>query len=1097
LEAIQRVGLGGAVLFNAAQDLPQGPVRFASTEWRDLFKHTVTEAQRLGLEIDLHNAPGWSGSGGPWITPELGMQMLVCTRTNLIGPAHFHTLLPPIRETNGWSLNVATLAFPAVVGEGGRVPGFGPKISASVTAGFQGTNLLDGNSNTTVALPVPTPRQPQFLQLEFAQPFTASILKLTGAGKPQRFEGVLQVSDDGRKFREVRKFIKARPELKLEFDAVTARFFRLLFSQAEPGVQRLEFSELELAPIFRIDLARAKSGLGRVPTAGEASMSADVPAWGTIALTNILELSSKVDRGGRLEWDVPPGTWTVLHFASVPIGLMNHPAPLGGLGLECDKLSKEAIEEHFNGFLAKLLDEVGPEAGHAFGATHIDSWEIGYQNWTPRFREEFQRRRGYDPLPYLPATTGRIVQSLEQSERFLWDMRRTIADLLADNYAGHLADLAHRRGLQLSIEAYGSSGSGPFDDLQYAGRADVPMTEFWLQDGSLERLNLKSMPSAAHTYGKPITAAEAFTSYPASANWRNHPFSLKPLADAAFCEGVNRLVFHCYAHQPWLDRRPGFTVGALGIHYERTETWWEQSKAWHEYLARCQFFLQQGHFAADLCYLTDEGAFTTPPPRAELKPTLPSGYDYDLATPEVVLNRMTVKGGKLQLPDGLNYRLLVLPPSDRMTPTLLRKVKELVEAGATVLGPRPTGSPSLTDYPQCDMEVSNLANDVWGPCDGQRVKEHAVGRGRIIWGRTLEEVLTSLELPPDFMQLTARNGHLLRWIHRRLDQADVYFVSNPNSEPSQTGESVAECQFRVAGKQPEIWRPDTGAIEKPAFWDEEHGCTVVPLKFDPAGSLFVVFREPAPKLDPVQSATCNGRSEHWFDTTFASNGQVCLLAERNGDYQLKTVSGKILKAQITDLPKPVTVTGTWDLHFPPNSGAPEYVKLEHLISWTEHPDSGVKYFSGTATYTMTLKIPDDFFGPNRRMLLDLGAVQVIAELKVNGHGLGILWKPPFVADISEAAKAGDNSLEIRVVNLWPNRLIGDEQLPDDCQWLPPSALGGQAIAEWPEWLLAGKPSPAGRLTFTTWKHWTRNSPLLDSGLLGPVTLRAAERVTLE
>ncbi len=1097
LEAMQRVGLGGVVLFDAAVEIPEGSVRFGSAEWRVLFQHTIAEAHRLGLEVDLHNAPGWCGSGGPWITPEMGMQMLVSSRTNLTGPIHFRGLLPKLPGPSSSGPDVATLAFPTLVGEGAPVPGFAPKLTASVISGFQGANLLDHNPDTFITLPGPTARAPQFLQMEFSKPFTASLLKLTGVGSVQSIQGVMQVSDDGRRFRDVRQFISSRAALTLEFEPTTARYFRLLFTQSDPQTGSLRFSELELTPVFRIDLARAKSGLGPLPASALRQRPIpEVPSCGTISLANVLDLTAKTDSEGLLEWDVPPGQWTLMRFAGRANGQLNHPARAGGLGLECDKLSKEAIQAHFDAFLAPLLGSLDSVTRRAWTGIHVDSWEIGYQNWTPLLREEFERRRGYDLLPYLPATSGRIVGSRELSERFLWDLRRTIADLVADNYAGYLAELAHRHGLQLSIEGYGSAGSGPFNELTYAGRADIPMAEFWLEDHDLRQLGLKSTPSAAHTGGKPVVAAEAFTSYPAFAKWQNHPFSLKPLGDAAFCEGINRLVFHRYAHQPWLDRRPGITMGPWGVEYEHTETWWEQSRAWHQYLARCQFMLQQGLFVADICYLTEEGAYTKAPSRDQLEPRPPPGYDYDLASPEVVLSRMSVKDCRLWLPGGMTYRVMVLPPTDRMTPALLVKIRELVEAGATVLGPCPSKSPSLTGYPECDAAVSRQARELWGPCDGQAVREHAIGRGKVIWGKPLGEVLAELAGPPDFQQLTVSRGYALRYLHRRIAGVDTYFVANPNSSSSGSEGLVAECSFRVAGRQPEIWHPDTGQIEKPALWREQQVQTTLPLKFGPAGSQFVVFRNSASGLDPIQTATRDGLPEVWLDATISANSHIRLLAAKTGKYEFKTASGKFFQARRQVLPRPITVGGPWEVHFPSKGGAPERVTLEHLASWTKHPEPGVKYFSGTATYYKTFNVPAHFIREDQRLYLDLGRVQVIAEVMLNGLDLGILWKPPFETDISEVVKAGDNALEIRVVNLWPNRLIGDEQLADDCQWRRAEGGGGQPLAEWPSWLVARQPRPTGRFTFTTWKHWTRDSPLLESGLLGPVVVRAVEQVTL-
>jgi len=1090
LEAMQRVGIGGVLLMDVAQDIPPGPVGFGGPQWRELFKHTVLEANRLGLDVSLHNAPGWCGSGGPWITPELGMEKVVSSRPNVVGPVHFHRFLPLLPGAKVSGREIATLAFPTLVGEGAPVPGFHPKITASPPTEIDARKLLDGNASTFVILPTPTARRSQYLQVEFPQPFSASVLKLSGTSYRQSFGGVLQVSDDGRIFRKIREFISVRSGIALPFEPVSARYFRILFTHADKDTERLELSELELTPSFRIDLAQAKAGLGRLPPAEKPAPSPPVvPAFGAIALDQVVDLRTNLHPEGRLEWDVPKGRWTIVRFGYIPTGQGNHPAREGGLGLECDKLSTEALEVHFNAFLGQLIRDVGDLAGRSFIATHIDSWENGFQNWTPHFREEFQRLRGYDPLPYLPAFSGRMVRGAEQSERFLWDVRRTIADLLADNYAGHLAELAHQHGLQLSIEAY---GYGPFDDLLYAGRADVPMAEFWLGASNYASFECRGMPSAAHTYGKRIVAAEAFTSYPANAKWQNHPFALKPLGDAAFCEGINRFVFHRYAHQPWMDRRPGMTMGQWGVHYERTETWWEQSRAWHEYLARCQFLLQRGLFAADICYVTEEGAYTEPPIKAKLQPPLAEGYDFDVASPEVVLTRVSVKDGRLSLPDGMSYRVLVLPPTQLMTPRLLRKVRDLVTAGAIVVGPRPVQSPSLTDYPRCDGEVKELARELWGACDGKTVTENRLGKGKIVWGKTLRDVLEEAGAPPDFRQLSKAPQYPLRWIHRTLDGTEVYFVVNLNSESVNV-----DCQFRVEGKQPERWHPDTGKIEKAAVWHAAQGGVVLPLRFDPCGSAFVVFRESSAGIDPVVEVTRDGEAERSAELILKENGDLELMSTRGGDYEVKTSSGRRLRAQIGEMPKPEVLDGGWDVRFPPGWGAPDHVVLAKLISWTQHPDAGVQYFSGTGTYTKTFEIPAGFIGKDRRIYLDLADVEVIAELSVNEHNLGILWKPPFRADVTDVAKAGENTVEVKVTNLWPNRMIGDEQLPDDCEWRTNGTGYGQPLLAWPKWIQEGTTRPSGRFTFATWKHWNKDSPLLESGLIGPVTLSVGGEAILK
>ena len=911
---------------------------------------------------------------------------------------------------------------------------------------------------------------------------------------------------------------------------------------------------------FRIDNIQGKAAYERrwVDSASEKKLPPEM----VIDRARIVDLSTSMDKEGRLTWEAPAGKWTVLRLGHTSTGMMNAPAPASGRGLECDKLSKEGIEAQFAGMMGPLIADVGSAAGKTLVATHIDSWENGAQNWTARMREEFQQRRGYDLFPFLPVVSGRVVESLEVSERFLWDLRQTVSDLVVENYAGHMAKLAQQHGLRLSIEAYG----GPCDDMTYGGRADEPMCEFWIGGGAFE--TCKGMASAAHTYGKRILGAEAFTADNRE-RWLQHPGTIKALGDRAFCEGVNRFVFHRYAMQPWLRYSPGMTMGPWGLHYERTETWWELSRPWHEYLARCQYLLRQGQFVADICYLQPEGS-----PQG-FQSHRRSGYDYDNCTPEVVLTRMSVRDGHIIFPDGVSYRLLVLPQATTMTPALLRKIKDLVAAGATVLGPRPVKSPSLSGYPKCDEEVRQLANELWGDCNGTTVKEHTFSKGKIVWGPTPEETLAKMDVGPDF---TA--GPFVRWIHRSVDGAEIYFVACAGQQATET-----LCAFRVEGKRPEFWQPETGRIEPVAVYEQVQDVTRIPIHFEPGGSVFVVFRQAPGSFDPVVSVTRDGRqilpapehrakvviekaaygvlsdpsrtrdvraklqavvdggelsfqvarmaqgddpafgivktliveytadgkpfkisgtdpeeitlvtsagSEQVIAVQQGSDGRVYLKAWQTGGYELKTASGRTLRGEAPALPQPREIAGPWQLRFPPNAGAPEQVTLEKLVSWSEHSAPGVKYFSGTATYTKTIAIPPQMLGENRHLVLDLGNVQVMAQVKLNGRDLGILWKPPYRVDITDTAKPGENALEVRVTNLWVNRMIGDENLPEDS-----SRNADGTLKEWPAWVREGKPSPTGRRTFTSWRLWKAGDSLLESGLLGPVTLRAAEEVTVK
>ena len=580
---------------------------------------------------------------------------------------------------------------------------------------------------------------------------------------------------------------------------------------------------------------------------------AALPADQVVSAGSVVQLTAQF-RDGRLAWDAPAGRWTVLRLGHTSTGAVNAPAPLSGRGLECDKLSKEAVDAMFAGLMGKLIDDNRPLAGKSLVRTHIDSWEVHSQNWTPRMREEFRARRGYDLDRFLPVLAGYVVDSLEVSERFLWDFRQTISDLLLENYADRFRELARRGGLELSIEAY---GDGPLDDLRFAGRCDEPMGEFWSWEYGSAAETCTEMVSAAHTYGRRIIGAEAMTATDAE-KWLGHPGNLKALGDWAFCEGINRFVFHRYALQPWTapGRSPGMSMGPWGLHYERTQTWWEYSKPWHEYLSRCQHLLRQGHFVADLCYVAGEGAprsFHPPVRRSGTPPDRP-GYNFDACSPEVVLTRMSVVDGRIVLPDGMSYRLLVLPDGRTMTPALLAKIVELVEAGATVVGPRPDKAPGLENHPAADDQVKRLAERLWGPCDGKKVTSHQLGKGRVVWGITPQEALAGMKVPPDFA-CDRLAKERFRYIHRRLDDGtELYFVANGRNRAIR-----AACSFRAAGKRPELWRPETGRKEPVVACQEKQGVVEMPLELAAAESVFVVFRPSPQAPDAVTSLTHNGQ----------------------------------------------------------------------------------------------------------------------------------------------------------------------------------------------------------------------------------------------
>jgi hypothetical protein len=693
-----------------------------------------------------------------------------------------------------------------------------------------------------------------------------------------------------------------------------------------------------------------------------------------------------------------------------------------GLGYEADKLSRKHTESYLRGYLDPLAQTLGPLYGKSLRYVLLDSWEAGMQNWTEEMLDEFRRRRGYDPVPYLPALAGRVVASADVSDRFLWDFRRTLADMFAENHYGAATEFLRRQGISTYGEAAGVSLEIPEDTLLNKKQVDIPVGEFWMRDlhpPAMYYVDVRGAASAAHVYGKTIVAAESFTG-----GGYESPFALKKTADYWFAQGVNRIIFHTSAHQP-LDTKPGNTM--VGTHINRNITWAEQAGPFMTYLARNSFMLQRGLPVADLAYLLNEGAPSTMPFwGAGLRPAPPAGYDYDYVNTDALLNRMSVgANGLIAMPDGVSYRMLMLPEVDRMTVPVLRKIRELVSGGATVLGPKPSKSPSLAGYPSADGEVLAMASDLWGDLDGVSRTKRAYGKGTVVWGLTPAEVLASLRVLPD-MDYSRGLDADLAWIHRREGETDIYFVANRADQARDL-----EVRFRVGGKEAELWHSDTGTSE-PSSYRIADGRTIVPLHLEARESVFVVFRHAATSPSRVIPPTLLSK-----------------LASLGGPGHAR------FQRALTD--------GPWEVSFPANLGAPATLRLAELASWTANADDGVKYFSGTATYTTTFPALRGWFGPGQRILLDLGVVKDLAEVSLNGRALGVLWKPPFRVDVTGALKPGENRLEIKVTNEWTNRLIGDRAAPADKKVL---AAGGPA---------GPGPPPA----------------LNESGLLGPVTVITA------
>jgi hypothetical protein len=1021
LEWMKRAGIAGFQLadvsFGSGQVIDP-PVDFGSDGWLDALKHAATEAERLDLEMTLFSSPGWSITGGPWVKPQEAMKKLVWSKTEVTGPHEFKEKLPQPPTNNGPFQDI---------GGGGRDPEFykdvrviafrTPEVELTeptITTNFgdvEGELLTDERFNKRVTIKAPEDGEPVWIKYSFDEPQTVRAITMAGpAGIPV---GRIAASDDGKIFRTLvslpgSQLYRQGRVRTFAFPATTAKHFRLEMTGApldpaatmnEPKPQpakEYSLTEFKLHRNSKVHRWEEKAGFGHL-FEYESVPTPEVDTADSIPADSVIDITEYMSDDGTLTWDAPEGNWTILRFGFSLTGAKSRPANPGGLGYEVDKLSRQHTESYYKGYTKPLKRTLGDLFGKRLNHFLIDSWEAGQQNWTDDMIAEFTRRRGYDPTLFLPAMAGYVVGNAETSDRFLWDFRRTLADMFAENHYATMVELLHRDGLQVYSEASGVSLEIPEDTLLTKSKVDIPMGEFWMRDLHPRLMYLQDVrgaASAGHIYGKPIIAAESFTG-----GGYESPFALKKTSDYWLAQGINRLVFHTSAHQP-LDTLPGNTM--VGTHLHRNITWAELARPLNEYFARTCFVLQQGRNVADIAYLLPEGAPSTMPIwGAGTQPAPPEGYDYDFVNTDILLNALTVTDdGKLEIPDRATYRMLVLPPIQTMTPAVLKKLQQLVEQGATIVGPKPTNSPSQRDQPAADKEVAELAATLWGDLNGTMRTINYVGKGTVVWGRTLEEVLDMLKVHPDF-EYSAGLDVELTWKHRHLEDADIYYVSNLSDRPIE-----ADVRCRISEREVELWRPDTAAISSAISSKDEHH-TIVPLSLAANETLFLVFHQ--------------GRE---LQTTGKLQPAWQVLAE---------------------------ITGAWTIKFPPDLGAPEQISMPKLTAWNESEEPGVRHFSGAAEYTIEFHADESWLSPKRELQLDLGEIYDIAEVTLNGKLLGTAWKPPYTVDITESFQPGKNQLAIRLTNQWTNRIVGDRAAKEEDRVLtgidPKSRFGPRELVK--------------------------------------------------
>ncbi len=1063
LEWMHRVGLGGFQNFDAALQTPQvvkERLAYMTPEWKDAFKYATTLADQLGMEEAIAGSPGWSESGGPWVPASQGMKKYVWSRTVIEGGRPFDGKLPhPPGETGAFQnigirdalgappgAKAAPQYYADSVVLAYRQPetdvsqeSLHPTITAS--GGTPDTAMLtDGDLAKATGLPIPAAGEKAWIEYAFAEPVTMRAVSLVtedpsrivamiyGIAAPKK---ALEASDDGQTWRTVTELATGEsPETTVSFAPVTAKYFRVTFLRVPPppppawaagldpksfglnigaAPTQYEIAELVLHPGARVNHFEEKAAFVPTPDLYEFATPA-FAAGDAVKPSDVINLTSKMQADGTLDWTPPPGRWVVLRFGYSLLGITNHPATAEATGLEVDKLNGHDVRQYMENYLDSYKKTVGPEMMGRRGIRYVinDSWEAGSQNWTDNMTADFKRLRGYDPTPWMPVLAGEVVGSSAESDRFLWDFRKTIGDLIANEHYGVLETVLHEWHMGHYSESHESGRAFVADGMEVKKFSEVPMSAMWTQTPGVNKVQYgynaddRESASVAHIYGQNIAAAESMTA--AAAPWAWSPATLKPAADQEFLNGINRFCIHESAHQPLVGPHtaPGLTLGPFGQWFNRNETWAEQAGPWVSYLARTSYMLQQGHFGADLVYFYGEDSNLTAIFENK-SPDLPTGYGFDYINADGLIHELSVANGRIVTPSGMSYRVLGLDPYSRhMSLPVLRAIYKLVEDGAVVGGPKPDDDPSLADD---QAEFRKLSGELFG--DGTGV--HQVGKGAVYAGQSLGDVFKALHVAPDFDYTRPESDTTLLFVHRKLADGDLYFVDN-RSDRNET----VDATFRVTGKAPELWHAETGKSE-PASFTIADGRTTVPLKLEPWGTVFVVFR----KATRETSRTLPAQTE-------------------------------------TDL---ATISGPWMVNFPPNLGAPPSITLDKLASWSDNSDPGVKYFSGTGSYTKTVDAPAGWFKPGARVWLDLGDVKNLAEVTVNGKSLGIVWHAPYRVDATEALKPGANEISIKVTNAWVNRLIGDQQ-----------------------------PDVTAKITFADVKPYKADSPLLPSGLLGPVSL---------
>jgi hypothetical protein len=1073
LQAMKENGIGGAYMMfiKGADSVPlvNPPAQQLSPHWWELVMFAIQEAKRLNLQLGMHVSDGFALAGGPWIKPEMSMQRVVSSKIYVAGKKQFNGVLPQPETKENYYKDIAVYAFPTPIKKSIADTAMKPVVTSSVTGVSPQylTNIHNRQSFRSDSA--------CWIQYAYDKPFTVRsiVIHPSGTNYPCR-QLRIEVSNDGKQFKPVERMQSPRTgwqdfdfDLTYAIKPTTARYFRFVYDKQglEPGSEDLDFAKWK--PVLKINgiilsnepvIHQYEGKSGAVWRVSKRTTTAEAPDSLCVPLNKIINITDKMTPDGRLTWNIPQGNWTIIRVGHTSTGQRNATGG-GGKGLECDKFNPEAVSLQFNSWFGEAVRRAGPNVTkEVLKLLHLDSWECGSQNWSPVFRAEFKKRRGYDCLNYMIAMTGVPVQSAEVSERFLYDVRQTIMELVKDNFYITLKKLAREKGCVVSGETVAPTMVS--DGLLHYQVVDIPMGEYWVNSPTHDKPNdMFDAISGGHIYGKQIIGAEAFTELRMS--WDEHPGNLKALQDRNYAFGINRVAYHVFMHNPWVERAPGMTLNGIGLYFQRNQTWWKPGKAWVEYAQRCQALLQQGKPVVDVAVFTGEDL-----PRRSVLPdrlvsTLPGifgdavvqaekmrlantgnplrikpegvthsanmadpekwidplhGYAYDCFNSDALM-KATVRGGRVEFPGGASYAVLVLPQphpmspvTKHMMPAVAKKIEELVKAGATIIvNDAPEKSYSLEQGAVADKQVKAVAGAIWKKVPAEQ--KWKVGKGTVVQGPYKESSFEPLGIARDLAveDNSGKPAKDIAWTHRKGEGLDIYFISNQLDK-----ERTVQLTLRVTDRLPEIWDPVTGEHYNSGFNNVKGDCSTMGLSLPANGSLFVVLRTPA-----------KGSGFNW-----------------------------VHKKQGFD-----TLRNVWTVTFDSKKGGPaKPVVFDQLKDWSKESDPAIKYYSGTAVYTTTFEFNDENIAKINAFIY-ADTVANIAEVYVNDKSCGVMWTPPYRVDITKALRPGKNELKIEVTNTWFNRLKGDLLLPEK-----------------------------ERVTQTNAPFWAKDKPLLPAGLLGPVTI---------